>query len=116
MNNSDKIKTGFILGLIAQVSISTLVLCYILQYYMQSYFITSHPGVLWAFIFAFIIAPFVLSIIALSYIKYAAPTNGKERTYRVLAKIFSNVTIAESAVAFFFLLIYGAIIGAIMFF
>ena len=116
MNNSDKIKTGFILGLIAQVCLDTFILCYALQYYMQSFFMTSNPAILWAFILAFIIAPFVLSIIALSYIKYVAPTNGKERTYRVLAKIFSNVTIAESAVAFFFLLIYGAIIGTIMFF
>lgn len=111
--SSNKIKTGFILGLASQVSIDTFFILLLADRYTQTSVVYSSVMMFFSLLALLVIAPFILSFVALGYIRGEVPTNGKDRTFRVLAKIFSSVTIAECAATLFIVLIIIAFAGTI---
>ena len=110
---NNRIKIGFILAVIAQACIDCLGILYVVESYMHITIISSSVLMLFSLIIILVLAPFILAIIALNYIRGEYPANGRERTFRLLAKIFSNITIIETAMVGFLFLIMFAFIGTI---
>ena len=111
--SSNKIRTGFILGLSSQIAVDTFFILLLAERYLQTSIVYSNIVVFLSLLGLLIVAPFVLAFIALGNIKGEVPTNGKDRTFRLLTKIFSNVTIVECALTLFAILIVIAIAGTI---
>ena len=110
---NNRIKIGFILAVVAQAGIDCLGILYGLELYTHATIISSNALMLLSLIIILVLGPFILSIVALNYIRGEYPANGRERTFRLLAKIFSNITIIETAMVGFLFLIMFAFIGTI---
>ena len=94
---NDRIKTAFIIELIAQGTLDAYWSCLLLQRFTGDYFISSNPVVQYICAFFFVVAPFVLAIVALSKQKGANPSNTTEKTMLVITRVFACVTIIESS-------------------
>ena len=114
MNSSEKIKTGFILAITSQVAVDTFFIGYILENFIHIYFMSSNTLIYLSLLLMLVVAPFVLAIVATNYVKNEVPDNGKDKTFRLIAKILSTVTIIETAALFTIALLYGALIGTIV--
>ncbi len=108
---NDRIKTAFIIELIAQGTLDAYWSCLLLQRFTGDYFISSNPVVQYICAFFFVIAPFVLAIVALSKQKGANPSNTTEKT--MLAFILSIVGLFAASI--YFLVLLQSITGGHMF-
>ena len=113
MNNSDKIKTGFIIALIAQIAIDTYFIFLVVEYGFHQAFLNDNLISMLIVLMTLVLAPFVLGLVALAFVKRAIPETRKDRTYRALAKIFANASIIESAVIFFTIISFTGLLIAI---
>ena len=111
--SSNKIRTGFIIGLVSQIAIDTFFIFLLADRYLQTSVVYSNILVFFSLLGLLVVAPFILAFVALGYVRGQVPTNGKDRTFRLLTKIFSNVTIVECALTLFFIFIIIAIAGTI---
>lgn len=112
-DSSNRIKTGFILAICADAAFDTFLLSYLVEQYLRNYFLSSNVLVLFSFLLVLVVAPFVLSIVALNYIRNAVPVDRKDRVFRIVTKVLSIITIVGCSAIFFVALLLGAVIGTI---
>ncbi len=112
-DSSNRIKTGFILAICADAAFDTFFISYLAEQYLRNYFLSSNALVLLSFLLVLVVTPFVLSIVALNYIKNAVPVDRKDRVFRIVTKVLSIITIVGCSILFFVALLVGVAIGAI---
>ena len=113
-DSSNRIKTGFILAICADAALDTFFISYLVERYLRNDFLSSNALILFSFLLVLVVAPFVLSIVALNYIKNAVPVDRKDRAFRIITKVLSIITIVGSSAIFFVSLLLGPVIGAIL--
>ena len=115
MENNNQIKTGFILSLVSQICIDVYSSMMVFQYIAHTYPFSSNRLVAFAFLCCLIIAPFVLAIVALNKIKNETPITVQDRSFRVVTRILSTISIVEGGILSFCMLILSPINGGILF-
>ena len=112
-DSSNRIKTSFILAICADAAFDTFFIVYLVEQYLRNDILSSSPLILFSFLLVLVVAPFVLSIVALNYIKNAVPVDRKDRVFRIITKVLSIITIVGSSAIFLVSLLLGAVIGTI---
>ena len=110
-DSSNRTKTGFILAICADAAFDTFLFSYLVEQYLRNDFLSGDPLILFSFLLVLVVAPFVLSIVALNYIKNAVPVDRKDRVFRIITKVLSIITIVGSSAIFFVALLLGSVIG-----
>ena len=115
--NSQTIKTAFILSIVGNVSADALIILYamfgILGRLSQPAFTTSF-FIYCVFALAFLAAPLIFGIIAISMIKNVEPPTPKDRVFKILAKVFSIINIVGGTIILGYVLIVVWIIALIV--
>ena len=111
MDSKARIKTGFIFSVIAQASVSFYITLLIVQKILGTYFMTSNFLISIAFVIMFVIAPIPLSIIALTYTRGVEVADNQDRTYRIIARVFANVTLPLVGVLLLAIVFLSSAIG-----
>ena len=115
MENNNQIKTGFILSLVSQICIDVYSSMMVFQYIAHTYPFSSNRLVAFAFLCCLVIAPFVLAIVALKKIKNETPITVQDRSFRVVTRILSIVTMVEGGLLSLCMLILIPINGGVLF-
>ena len=115
--NSQTIKTAFILAIIGNAAADALIILYamfgILGRLSQPAFTTSF-FIYCVFALAFLTAPLIFGIIAISMIKNVEPPTPKDRVFKTLAKVFSIINIVGGAIILGYVLIVVWIIALLV--
>ena len=115
--NSQTIKTAFILAIIGNAAGDALILVYAIfgllgrisaPTFTASFFIYC------IFALAFLAAPLIFGIIAISMIKNVEPPTPKDRVFKTLAKVFSIINIVGGAIILGYVLIVVWIIALLV--